>query len=134
MIPRLDPAGAHGKLALAGVVAIAITLALAPGQVAPGALRALAALTAVGAAVLLARSRLAQPAAARRLAVVARQTLSRDAGVALLEVDGRAVLVGFGASGVRLLAPHGPGPVNEPSTEAGDAPSPARPWSREVRP
>lgn len=133
MNPRFA-AGARGKLALAGVAAIALALALAPGPVAPASLRALAALALIGAAVLLARGRLAQPAAARRLAVVARQPLSRDAGVALVEVDGRAVLVGFGPSGVRLLAPHGPEPEDEPATEPGVPPSPARSRSREVRP
>jgi flagellar protein FliO/FliZ len=106
--------GARGRLALCGVAALALLLALAPGQLAPASLRAVAAVTVLGAAVVLLRSRLSAPAAARRLAVVARQALSREAGVALLEVDGRAVLVGFGASGVRLLSPHGPAPALEP--------------------
>jgi len=111
VIPRLARARSRGKLALAGVGALALALALAPGQSAPASLRALAAVAVVGAALLLVRGRLGAPAAAPRLAVVARQALSRDTGVALLEVDGRAVLVGFGASGVRLLAPHGPTPA-----------------------
>ncbi|HYD41450.1 MAG TPA: flagellar biosynthetic protein FliO, partial [Anaeromyxobacter sp.] len=61
-------------------------------------------------------------------AVVARQGLSRDSGVALLEVDGRAVLVGFGASGVRLLAsPDDSAPPKDAEPER--LPGPRRPSS-----
>jgi flagellar protein FliO/FliZ len=110
------------KLACAAVAVLALALALAPGSLAPASLRGLAATAALGLAALLARGRLAGPETVRRLAVVSRQPLSRDAGVALVEVDGRALLVGFGASGVRLLAgPPGAAALNEP--EPGGAPS-----------
>ncbi|HYG68084.1 MAG TPA: flagellar biosynthetic protein FliO [Anaeromyxobacteraceae bacterium] len=36
--------------------------------------------------------------------MVHRAALARDAGVAVVEVDGRRLLVGFGAAGVRVLA------------------------------
>ncbi|WP_242341605.1 flagellar biosynthetic protein FliO, partial [Anaeromyxobacter sp. SG66] len=38
------------------------------------------------------------------LALVSRASLGRDAGVALVEVDGRRLVVGYGPSGVQLLA------------------------------
>ena len=38
-----------------------------------------------------------------------RHALGRDSGVALVEVAGRRVLVGFGAGGVRLVSELGPG-------------------------
>ena len=51
----------------------------------------------------LARRR-ATPAAAPILAVVSRASLARDAGVALVEIGGRRLLVGYGSAGVHLLA------------------------------
>jgi flagellar protein FliO/FliZ len=46
------------------------------------------------------RRRATPPAPARAtIAIVARQALARDAGIALVEVSGRRVLVGFGAGG-----------------------------------
>ncbi len=111
MIPRiprlvLHP-GARARLALAGGALLLLGLALAPGGWASGPLRAAAAVGALAAAAVLARQcRTGRTSAdPGRLALVARQALSRDVGVALLEIDGRAVLVGFGAGGVRLLAP-----------------------------
>ncbi len=107
MIPRLElPSGARARLALAGGALLLLGLALAPGGWASGPLRAGAAMCALAAASFLARAhRAGRAAAPGRLALVARQALSREVGVALLEIDGRAVLVGFGAGGVRLLAP-----------------------------
>lgn len=107
--------GARGKLALGAIPVLALVLALAPAPVAPASLRALAAAAAIGGAALLARKRLARTATPQRLTVVARQALAREAGVALVEVDGRAVLVGFGAGGVRLLASRALAPVDEPA-------------------
>jgi flagellar protein FliO/FliZ len=96
------------RLALGGAAALALALALAPGDMAPVSLRAAAAACAIGAAALLARGGLAQPAAARRLLVISRQALSREAGVALIEVDGRPLLIGYGGGAVQLLAPAAP--------------------------
>ena len=68
---------------------------------------AIAALALVGilaAGAGLARLRLSRrtdPAVAH---VVWRDSLSRDAGVALLRAGGRLLLVGFGRDGVRLVA------------------------------
>jgi flagellar protein FliO/FliZ len=116
--PRLGlHSGARARLALAGGVLLCVVLALAPGPFAPSALRAAAAACAVGGAALLARASVRR-AAPSRLALVARQALSREAGVALLELDGRPVLVGFGAEGVRLL-------------ETAAAPDPGAPRPRE---
>ena len=105
MIRRLAlPRGwTRSRLALGATAAMALGLALAPGDLAPASLRAAAAASAIGAVALLARAGMAQPAAARRLTVVSRQALSRDAGIALLEVDGRPMLVGYGGGSVQLL-------------------------------
>jgi flagellar protein FliO/FliZ len=93
----------RARTALAVASAMALCLALAPGELAPASLRAGAAAAAIGALALLARARLARPADARRLTLVSRQALSREAGVALLEVDGRPMLVGYGGGAVQLL-------------------------------
>ena len=91
---------------LAGLgAALLLALALAPGGLAPAAARA--ALAAAGVATLAAvlRRTGTRRTAPLRLVFVARQPLGRDAGVALAEVDGRPLLLGFGAGGVRLLEP-----------------------------
>lgn len=122
MIPRLLAlrGPARSRLALAAAAAAALGLAFAPGDLAPASLRAGAAVCLIGAAAILARGPVARPAAARRLAVISRQALSRDAGVALLEVDGRAVLVGFGGGAVQLLesGPRSAPLVRQPHGEA----------------
>jgi flagellar protein FliO/FliZ len=99
---------------LAGGAAVCLALALAPGELAPASIRAAAAACAVGTAALLARRTRRASAPTRRLALLSREPLSRDAGVALVELDGRPLLLGFGPGGVQLLqqpdagAPRGP--------------------------
>jgi flagellar protein FliO/FliZ len=90
--------------ALALAAALAAGLALAPGETGPAAARGLLAAAGLAALLVVARRRPASVPAPARLAVVERAALGRDAGVALVEVDGRRVLVGFGAGGVRRLA------------------------------
>lgn len=102
------PPDARTRLALAGGVLLALGLALAPEAWASTSLRAAAAASAVGGAALLARTGRARTAPASRLTVVARQALTREVGVALLEIDGRPVLVGFGGAGVQLLSERSP--------------------------
>jgi flagellar protein FliO/FliZ len=100
------PRGRAAALGL-GVLA-ALALAAAPGDLAPAAARAALAVGAVGAAAALVRRTRPRPAGEERLSLVSSRPLARDAGVALLEVEGRALLVGFGAEGVSLLADLGP--------------------------
>jgi hypothetical protein len=52
--------------------------------------------------------------------VLARQALGRDAGIALAELDGQPLLLGFGSAGVQLLSsgasagrPRHPAPAQE---------------------
>jgi flagellar protein FliO/FliZ len=68
-------------------------------------LAARAALVALGVAALalLARRRGRPALAAAAVAVVARAPLGPGLGVALVEADGRRLLVGWGKDGVRLL-------------------------------
>lgn len=77
-------------------------LALLPGELGPTAARAGLAAAGVGALALLAR-RPARGGAAPALRVTARAALTRAGGVALVEVDGRRLLVGFGERAVELL-------------------------------
>lgn len=111
-LARRLPASPGGRAALVGLAAAGVLLlaSRAPGDLGPQAARAGLAACAVGALAVLARRR---PGAARAapppLVVVARAPLSREAGVALVEVDGRRLLVGFGADRVTLL--DGPPPV-----------------------
>lgn len=111
----LPPGTARSRLALGSAAAVALVLALSPGDLAPASLRAAAAAGAVGAAALLARGGTSRKGGPDRLAVVSRQLLSREAGVALLEVDGRPILVGFAGAGVQLLRAEAPGPPQPPS-------------------
>jgi flagellar protein FliO/FliZ len=104
----------RSRAALGGAAALALVIALAPGELAPPSVRAAAAACAIGAAGFLARTRLAQPATAHRLAVLSRQALSREAGLALVEVDGRALLIGYGGGPVQLLHEHATGCSADP--------------------
>jgi flagellar protein FliO/FliZ len=65
---------------------------------------ALRALAVLGGLVLAAAAVRRAPAAPRPLAVLDRQGLGRDAGLALVEVSGRTLLIGFAARGVELVA------------------------------
>jgi hypothetical protein len=64
---------------------------------------ALLVVAALAGALVLARRR-AAPTAAATVAVVQRQPLARDCGVALVRWDDRELLVGYGAAGVTLVA------------------------------
>lgn len=110
MIPAsLRPLRApRARLLLAAGGAAALLLALRPaapdglGPVAARAALAVAALAAAPALLLRTRRRPADgPAPALRL--IAREPLGREAGVAVIEADGRRLLVGFGPHGVRVL-------------------------------
>jgi flagellar protein FliO/FliZ len=97
LAPLLRP----GRPAWALAAAL-LALALAPvGGLAGGAARALSLLGALGLAAAALRR---QPSAGRILAVAARHPLGRDCGLAVVELPGRRVLVGWGAAGVALLA------------------------------
>lgn len=88
-------------------------LALLPGELGPTAARAGLAATGVGAVALLAR-RPRRVAAAQALRVSARAGLSRAGGVAVVEVDGRRLLVGFGERAVELLCELDPAGAERP--------------------
>ena len=91
-------------LLVAGVGIAALLLALADEPlVSAGGRATLALLAAAGAVVALRAGRRGAPPP-RLIDVAERTLLSRDAAVALLRVDGRALLVGYGSAGVRLLA------------------------------
>jgi hypothetical protein len=100
----------RGRAALlAAAAAAALLLAAAPGELAPGAARAALAVVALAAVAVLVRRAPRDLPAPSRLAVVSSRPLARDAGVALVVADGRALVVGFGAAGVRVLADLGAG-------------------------
>lgn len=101
----------------AGALAAALgALALAtPAEPARGLARAALVVAGLGAAAAWAR-RGASAQAASPVRVIARAALARDTGVALVELDGRRLVVGFGPGGVQLLAP-----------ADGDAPARGRP-------
>jgi flagellar protein FliO/FliZ len=68
------------------------------------AARAALVLVALAAGVLLVLRRTRRDAAAAPVSVVARAPLGPGLGVALLEVGGRRLLVGWGKEGVRLVS------------------------------
>lgn len=59
-------------------------------------------------AAAFARGRPGRPRPGDLPAVAGRAALSRDAGVAVVRVRGQVILVGWGRSGVRMLARLGP--------------------------
>lgn len=91
-------------LLVAGAAVAALLLAVADEPLLAGAGRAALLLLALGAVTLLVRRSGAVDGPRSAIEVAERRPLSRDAAVALLRVDGRALLVGYGANGVRLLA------------------------------
>lgn len=94
----MTPAARRGLLA-------PLPLVLASCAGAPAsALGALLAATVAVVAAVAARRRWPGPPASATLAVEARAPLGREAGVALLRVRGRLLLVGWGPGGVRLVA------------------------------
>jgi flagellar protein FliO/FliZ len=103
---------ARPVLLAAGAASVLLVAAPSEAGLAPAAARAGLAVAALGTAAALARRAPSGATAAAPLAVIARASLGRETGVALLEVEGRSLLVGFGPGGVRLLPR--PQPVNEP--------------------
>lgn len=99
------PGSPRQRLLLASCVAagVLVLLSTAPSGLAPAAARAALAVAALAAAPALLRRRARPAGAASPLRVLAREPLGRDAGVALVEADGRRILVGFGPHGVRAL-------------------------------
>ncbi len=101
MIP-LAASGARRAALLAAALLACGALALLPAEAGPLAARAaLAALGVAGLAALLRRRGEARPAPALRVA--ARAGLSRGAGLAVVEVDGRRLLLGVSDRAVDLL-------------------------------
>jgi flagellar protein FliO/FliZ len=94
----------RARAAMLGAAALAaVLLALAPGALAPAAARAALVAGAIAGIALLAQRR-ARPAPPTPLAVLARKPIAPGAGLALVDADGRRLLVGFGRDGVRLVA------------------------------
>jgi flagellar protein FliO/FliZ len=94
----------RGRTVLAGLLAVALAaVAVAPGGLAATGARAALAAAALGTATLLVRRRAGAPARGAGIAVLARAPLGRDSGLAVVEVGGRSLLVGFGRGGVSLL-------------------------------
>jgi hypothetical protein len=89
---------------VAGVGIAALLLALSGEPLVAAAGRATLALLATAGAVVALRARRRGTPAPQLIDVAGRTLLSRDAAVALLHVGGRALLVGYGTAGVRLLA------------------------------
>lgn len=106
-----SPRGRAAVLCLAPLAAI--LLAVVPGTLGPAAARAALVAMALGGALLVARRRGgARPAVA--LSVLARIPLASGAALALVDAEGRRLLVGVGRDGVRLVADLGAGPRGEP--------------------
>ena len=106
---------AAGLAALAAVALVAVL----PGDLAPTAARAGLAAALLGALAALARRRAAVAPATPRLTVVASAALGdsrrgNQAGVALVEADGRRLVVAYGEGGAKLVADLGER-VSEPA-------------------
>lgn len=94
-----------GLLAAAGALCAAAFLVPADG-LGGSALRACGLL---GALALLGRALQREAAGGRSIAVLDREPLGRSGGLALVEVDGRRLLLGWAPSGTTLVADLTPG-------------------------
>jgi flagellar biogenesis protein FliO len=101
-VERAPERRALSVAALLGVALLAASLT-GDGLFAP-MLRGLAVVVALGVAVALVRRRSPAPGAAAEIAVLERRALAKDAGVALVEVAGQHLLVGYAPGGVALVA------------------------------
>lgn len=95
-------------LLAAGAGAAALLLAFTGDPLLSTAGRASLAALALAAVVWSLRRRAGATEPVTLVEVAGLRTLSRDAAVAVLRVHGRALLVGYGPDGVRLLADLGP--------------------------
>lgn len=91
-------------LLAAGAGAVALLLSTSDDPLLAAGGRATAAALALGGLAWWARRRAAPTPRSGLIDVAERRSLSREAAVALLLVRGRALLVGYGTDGVRLLA------------------------------
>jgi flagellar protein FliO/FliZ len=89
-------------LLLAAAAAAAALLLAAPGELASAASRGVLVAAGLGAVAVLVRRAPARAPLALR--VVSRAALAREAGVAVLEVEGQRLVVGWGSGGVRVLS------------------------------
>lgn len=101
--------GSLGPAALLAAGAGLVALAVAGGDVAHGALRALAVVALLGLAAVALRRRRAGASAPLAVSVAERHAMGRETGVAVLAAEGRRLLVGYGPGGVALLTELGPG-------------------------
>jgi hypothetical protein len=84
--------------------ALAVVAAMAGGDLAGGALRAIALVALLAAAAALVRRRAGHSHERPALVVEERHLLGKESGVAIVTMSGRRVLVGFGTAEVKLLA------------------------------
>jgi flagellar protein FliO/FliZ len=103
VIAALRAAPRARAIAAGAVAAGALLAALTAGNGGAHAARAVLAVAALGAVAAVARAR-RRPAREPRLAVVSRAPLGRESGIAVVEVDGRRIVVGWASGGVRVLA------------------------------
>jgi flagellar biogenesis protein FliO len=90
---------------LAGLcTAFAVLAAMAGGDLAGGALRAIAVVALLAAAAALVRRRSGRFHQHAALVVEERHLLGKESGVAIVTMSGRRLLVGFGTDEVTLLA------------------------------
>jgi flagellar protein FliO/FliZ len=82
----------------------AALIALAPGDLGPAAARAGLVVAGLAGAAALARAR-RRTTTPPALAILSRAPLAREVGIALIEVEGHRMLVGYGTGGVQVLAP-----------------------------
>ncbi len=91
------------RIALAAASIVATAAALVGGEIGGAALRALALLASLGLAGAWLRLRHRRPETDPLMTVEARQPLSREAGLVLVRIEARRLLVGYGPTGASLL-------------------------------
>ncbi len=97
---RLESLRGPALLAAGGGI---LTLVAAGSDLANGALRAVAVVALIGAAGAALHHRRTAAAVPPLVGVMERQILGKDTGVAVLEADGRRLLVGYSPAGVTPL-------------------------------
>ena len=94
----------RGALAVALAASLGLVgLAVAGGDAATAALRALTVVAVLGLGAAVLRRRRTRTTVPSVVSVVESHMLTRDTGVAVLAAEGRRLLVGFGPGGAALL-------------------------------
>jgi flagellar protein FliO/FliZ len=98
------------RTTVASAAIVCVVAAFAGGELAGGAIRAMAVVVLTGCAAFALRLRRDRGAASAALVISERHAVAREVGVALVVVEGRRLVVGYAPAGVSLVTELAPDP------------------------